>query len=160
MEHLAQSGVRCPTPVHDREGRVLQTLSGKPAAIVTFLPGYSLQKPQPAHCRAVGAALAALHEAGRTFARGGKTRFRFQAGPSSLPRSEASRIRLRPGMSAQLAQRTRRAFRKMARGPSARRHSRRSLSRQCPVPERRRFRRDRLLFRLQRSCLLTILRSA
>ena len=67
MEHLAQSGVSCPTPVHDREGRVLQTLAGKPAAIVTFLPGYSLQKPKPAHCRAVGAALAALHEAGLTF---------------------------------------------------------------------------------------------
>ena len=30
MEHLAQGGVRCPTPVHDREGRVLQTLAGKP----------------------------------------------------------------------------------------------------------------------------------
>jgi len=67
MEHLAQSGVRCPTPVHDRDGRVLQTLAGKPGAIVTFLPGYSLQKPKPAHCRAVGAALAALHEAGLTF---------------------------------------------------------------------------------------------
>lgn len=67
MEHLAQSGVRCPTPVHDREGRVLQRLAGKPGAIVTFLPGYSLQKPKPAHCRAVGAVLAALHEAGLTF---------------------------------------------------------------------------------------------
>ena len=31
MEHLAQCGVRCPTPVHDREGRVLQRLAGKPA---------------------------------------------------------------------------------------------------------------------------------
>ncbi len=67
MEHLAKSGVRCPTPVHDREGRVLQTLAGKPAAIVTFLPGYSLQKPQPAQCRAFGAAVARLHEAGSSF---------------------------------------------------------------------------------------------
>ena len=67
MEHLAQSGVRCPTPVHDREGRVLQTLVRKPGAIVTFLPGYSLHKPRPAHCLAVGTALAALHEAGLTF---------------------------------------------------------------------------------------------
>ena len=67
MEHLAQSGVRCPTPVHDREDRVLQTLAGKPAAIVTFLPGYSLQKPQPAQCRAFGAVVARLHEAGSSF---------------------------------------------------------------------------------------------
>ncbi len=67
MERVAERGVKCPTPVHDRDGRVLQTLAGKPAAIVTFLPGYSLQKPQPSHCRAVGEALAALHEAGLGF---------------------------------------------------------------------------------------------
>ena len=66
MEHLAQNGVNCPTPVHDREGRVLQTVAGRPAAIVTFLSGYSLRKPQPAHCRELGAALATLHEAGLT----------------------------------------------------------------------------------------------
>ncbi len=67
MEHLAKNGVSCPTPVHDREGRVLQTLSGKPTAIVTFLPGYSLQKPQPAHCRELGKVLATLHISGLTF---------------------------------------------------------------------------------------------
>lgn len=67
MEHLAESGVSCPTPVHDREGRVLQTVAGRPAAIVTFLPGYSLRKPLPAHCRALGSALAKLHESGLTF---------------------------------------------------------------------------------------------
>lgn len=67
MEHLAKAGVRCPTPVHDREKRVLQKLAGKPAAIVTFLPGLSLQRPQPAHCRALGAGLAKLHGAGLNF---------------------------------------------------------------------------------------------
>ena len=67
MEHLAHKGVSCPTPVHDREGQVLQTVAGRPAAIVTFLPGYSLRKPHPAHCHALGAALATLHEAGLTF---------------------------------------------------------------------------------------------
>lgn len=67
MEHLAKSGVSCPTPVHDREGKVLQTVAGRPAAIVTFLPGYSLRKPLPVHCRALGSALAMLHESGLTF---------------------------------------------------------------------------------------------
>jgi homoserine kinase type II len=67
MEHLAQNGVSCPTPVHDREGRVLQTVAGRPAAIVTFLSGYSLRKPQPVHCHALGAALAGLHESGLSF---------------------------------------------------------------------------------------------
>jgi homoserine kinase type II len=67
MEHLAQRGVKCPTPVRDRDGLVLQNLSAKPAAIVTFLPGYSLQRPKPQHCRALGEVLATLHEAGLGF---------------------------------------------------------------------------------------------
>lgn len=67
MEHLAEGGVKCPVPLHDCEGRVLQELSGKSAAIVTFLPGYSLKRPQPAHCKALGAVLAKLHEAGVAF---------------------------------------------------------------------------------------------
>jgi homoserine kinase type II len=67
MEHLAQNGVICPLPVHDREGNVLQTVAGKPAAIITFLRGYSVSKPLPAHCRGLGASLARLHEAGLSF---------------------------------------------------------------------------------------------
>jgi homoserine kinase type II len=68
MEHLAESGVTCPTPVHDREGLVLQELAARPAAIVTFLPGYALKKPSAAHCFALGSALATLHQAGLGFA--------------------------------------------------------------------------------------------
>jgi len=67
MQHLAQNGVTCPLPVQDREGRILQTLAGRPAAFVTFLPGYSLKRPKPIHCHALGVALAKLHEAGRDF---------------------------------------------------------------------------------------------
>ncbi len=67
MDHLAARGVICPTPVHDREGRALQTLAGRPAAIVTFLTGYELRKPLPNHCFALGAALASLHLAGLDF---------------------------------------------------------------------------------------------
>ena len=67
MEHLAKAGINCPTPVHDAEGRVLRTLAGRPAAIVTFLEGVWIRRPQPRHCAAVGKALAGLHVAGRGF---------------------------------------------------------------------------------------------
>jgi homoserine kinase type II len=67
MEHLANRGVSCPTPVHDREGKVLQTVAGRPAAIIAFLTGYSLRRPLPMHCRALGAALATLHRSGLDF---------------------------------------------------------------------------------------------
>jgi homoserine kinase type II len=47
---------------------MLATLAGRPCAIVTFLDGVSIRRPQPAHCRQVGAALAAMHLAARDFA--------------------------------------------------------------------------------------------
>ena len=56
MEHLAKAGLNCPTPVHDAGGRVLRTLAGRPAAVVTFLEGVWIRRPQPRHCAAVGKA--------------------------------------------------------------------------------------------------------
>ena len=57
MEHLSKAGINCPTPVHDAQGRVLRTLAGRPAALVTFLEGVWIRRPQPRHCLAVGEAL-------------------------------------------------------------------------------------------------------
>ena len=68
MEHLAAKGINCPTPVHDREGKALKRLAGRPAAMVTFLAGMWVRRPRAEHCAAVGAALARLHLAGADFA--------------------------------------------------------------------------------------------
>jgi homoserine kinase type II len=68
MEHLAGNGLSCPTPVHDRQGAILQELAGRPAAMVTFLDGVWIRRPRVEHCAAVGAALAQMHLAGRGFA--------------------------------------------------------------------------------------------
>jgi homoserine kinase type II len=67
MEHLAKAGITCPTPVRDTQGRMLRTLAGRPAALVTFLEGVWIRRPQPRHCAEVGKALAGLHVAGRGF---------------------------------------------------------------------------------------------
>jgi homoserine kinase type II len=67
MEHLAKAGITCPTPVRDRLGRSLRTLAGRPAALVTFLEGVWIRRPQVRHCAAVGQALARLHLAGQGF---------------------------------------------------------------------------------------------
>jgi len=67
MEHLAGSGLRCPTPVRDVEGRNLRELAGKPAALVTFLEGLSIRRPTANHCGAVGEALARMHIAAADF---------------------------------------------------------------------------------------------
>jgi homoserine kinase type II len=68
MDHLAARGLACPSPVRDRHGETLGELSGRPAALVTFLDGVSLKRPQVGHCLEVGAALAAMHKAGEGFA--------------------------------------------------------------------------------------------
>lgn len=67
MEHLARAGVACPTPLHDLKGRNLSELSGRAAALVTFLEGLSVRRPKAEHCAGVGRALAQLHLAGRGF---------------------------------------------------------------------------------------------
>jgi homoserine kinase type II len=67
MEHLAGRGITCPQPVKDRTGNTLGTLAGRPAAIVTFLDGMWIRRPDAKHCTAVGEALARLHLAGADF---------------------------------------------------------------------------------------------
>jgi len=68
MEHLAAAGVTCPLPVRSHAGSALGRLAGRPAAIVTFLDGYSVHHPEATHCAALGEALAQLHLAGEGFA--------------------------------------------------------------------------------------------
>jgi homoserine kinase type II len=67
MEHLAARGLTCPQPVKMRSGEALGELAGRPAAIVTFLEGMWIRRPQVHHCASVGRALAELHLAGDGF---------------------------------------------------------------------------------------------
>ncbi|MDE2088963.1 MAG: homoserine kinase [Gammaproteobacteria bacterium] len=67
MAYLAGHGVPSARPSADRHGRYLRTLRGKPAALVQRLPGARVDRAGLDHCRAIGAALAQLHDAGRGF---------------------------------------------------------------------------------------------
>ena len=67
MEHLAARGINCPQPVKNKRGETLGKLAGRPAAIVTFLEGIWLRRPDARHCAALGEALAQMHLAGADF---------------------------------------------------------------------------------------------
>jgi homoserine kinase type II len=67
MEHLRAKGINCPQPVRQKNGATIGKLAERPAAIVTFLEGMWMRRPTVEHCRAVGAALAAMHIAGQDF---------------------------------------------------------------------------------------------
>jgi homoserine kinase type II len=68
MEHLATRGITCPLPVRAQDGQALRHLAGKHAAITTFLPGVWPRRVRQEHCAPLGAALAALHQAGADYA--------------------------------------------------------------------------------------------
>src|ERR1700693_5086245 len=67
MEHLAGRGITSPLPVKNKQGGMLGQIAGRPAAIVTFLDGLWIRRPNAGHCAAVGEALARLHLAGADF---------------------------------------------------------------------------------------------
>jgi len=59
--HLADAGLPCPRPAGDATGGLWRPLCGKPAALLSCLPGRAIEVPDGEHCRAVGVALAQLH---------------------------------------------------------------------------------------------------
>ena len=61
MRHLAARGIPCPDPVADREQRLMGTLNGKPAALVTRLSGSPDMRPDARRCAQLGATLARMH---------------------------------------------------------------------------------------------------
>ncbi|UHS55838.1 homoserine kinase [Agrobacterium vaccinii] len=66
-QHLFANGLSCPLPLPRHDGELLGELSGRPAALISFLEGMWLRKPEARHCREVGKALAAMHLAGEGF---------------------------------------------------------------------------------------------
>lgn len=102
MEHLARRGIDCPLPVAARDGAALRALCGRHAAVTTFLPGVWPRRVRAEHCGPVGAALAALHVAGRDYA---SSRANALGPAGWRPLFERARARadaVQPGLAAQL----------------------------------------------------------
>lgn len=62
MEFLASRDFPCARPMANQNGAWLTRLKGKPATLVTRLHGRSHEQVRPVHCRAIGQALATLHQ--------------------------------------------------------------------------------------------------
>jgi len=67
MVHLARHGIPCPAPIADLDDRYLSGLNGKPAALVTRLEGKPVENPSAADCSELGALLARMHLAARSY---------------------------------------------------------------------------------------------
>lgn len=69
MRHLARRELPVPAPQENAGGSLISELKGKPAAIVTRVPGRSVAAPTAAHCERVGEFLAKMHLAAQDFPR-------------------------------------------------------------------------------------------
>ncbi len=102
MEHLAGARHLLPAAgAATAQGRTLEELAGRPAALVTFLEGLWVRRPKTEHCAGVGEALAQLHLAGAGFPMFRRaTRCRLPAGAPLFETSAARADEIAPGLSA------------------------------------------------------------
>ena len=104
MDHLAAKGVPCPTPVHGRDGEALRRLCDRPAAVVSFLEGISPRRVHPAHCAALGQALARMHLAGASFTMARPNALAVLGGRSLFEGCRAGADRVLDGLEAEIDQ--------------------------------------------------------
>lgn len=69
MAHLSTNNLPCPKPIPNLNNKLFGKLNGKPASIVTCLPGTSLEQPTARHCAEVGNILAKMHLSGQSYNR-------------------------------------------------------------------------------------------
>lgn len=67
MAHLSRHDIPCPAPIPRLDQKLLGELNGKPATIVTCLPGKSLIHPTTEQCTEVGKVLARMHLSGTSY---------------------------------------------------------------------------------------------
>ena len=63
IDHLADRGSPVPPAVRDRQGVAIQSLEGRPACLIQFLPGVSVTHPTPTQARAAAVAMGGMHRA-------------------------------------------------------------------------------------------------
>ena len=67
MAHLSSDNMPCPKPIPSADYKLFGELNGKPASIVTCLPGVSLKHPSAEECAEVGKMLAKIHLSGQSY---------------------------------------------------------------------------------------------
>jgi homoserine kinase type II len=67
MAYLSHRSIPCPRPIHSLNNELLGNLNGRPASIVTCLPGKSRENPSILDCAQVGKLLADMHLRGLSY---------------------------------------------------------------------------------------------
>jgi len=103
MEHLASRGLNCPLPVRNRNGGALGKLSGRPAAVVTFLEGMCRRNSTVHSCAAVGSALGKLHRISASYSGTRPNSMGLEAWRALFEEARPRASELQPGLAAEVA---------------------------------------------------------
>jgi homoserine kinase type II len=66
-QYLRENGYNCPSPIPNQAGELYFRLQGKPATLVSFLYGKSIEPPRLEHIQQAGEWLGRLHQTARNF---------------------------------------------------------------------------------------------
>nr|WP_156584300.1 homoserine kinase [Agrobacterium vitis] len=102
MHHLSAKGLNCPLPLPRKDGALLGELSGRPAALISFLEGMWLRKPETQHCRAVGEALATMHLAAQGFSLTRDNALDLAGWQALWPKARTRADEVSPGLQAEI----------------------------------------------------------
>ena len=103
LDHLGARGCPVPRFIPDRDGRQVQEVAGRPAALIEFLPGVSLSTPTPAQAKATGAALGTMHLAARGFDQARPNKLGLAGWHALAGRCGEQLDQIRPGLGARVA---------------------------------------------------------
>lgn len=67
MAHLARHGIPSPQPIANLGNDYLGQLNGRPAALVTCVPGNDRRQVSAGHCATIGGLIAQMHLAGASY---------------------------------------------------------------------------------------------
>ena len=63
MNHLNDSGIKCPQAIKTKDNEYFKLLKGKPASLTSFVDGEILNRIEPNHCSELGKSMALFHNA-------------------------------------------------------------------------------------------------
>ncbi len=64
---LNKNNFKCPKPISDKRGKIINNIENKKAVIITFLEGVKVEKVEMSHCNEVGKTAGELHSLTKNF---------------------------------------------------------------------------------------------
>ena len=102
-EYLAVRDIPCPRPLHASDGKIIQPLAGKSAALICFLEGKGNPKITPQHTAQLGALTAQMHLAAKSFPQSRRNNWSLGGWQKLFEKFEARADEISEGLGEQIA---------------------------------------------------------